>query len=412
MKTKSLLPLICSVCLLLTSTVIAQKKIVIMGSSTAVGYGATSYQTSWAGLLTDYYNSNTADGKDTTVYNIAVAGYNMYLEMPTRFVPPSGRPAPDVNANVTKALGYYPDVVFINLPSNDVGMGCTIKETMDNFRLMYNAITAGGAKCFITTSQPRNDYSDTQRQLLRDMRDSIINQFGLFSINFWDDLVTLDGLNMLRADRKDPSGDIHPNDLGHSFLFARVKDANPFGIIVLPITLTGFTALVNDSKVFLKWHMEHYLPNANFVIERSFDGSRFEVVTTSLVNVIPQLKNYSFIDNSPLPNKSFYRIKILEPGETILSNTIAVANKVHSFTISSFYKDDFSKAVVANVLVSNPEMLKISLLDAGGNTLIQKNQTIYSSGKISLPISNLPQGQYFFSITDFEKKSIVKSFIK
>ena len=63
---------------------------------------------------------------------------------------------------------------------------------MDNFRMLYQMVVATGANCFITTTQPRNDLTVDQRQMQRDLVDSIRNNFGLNAINFWDDLVTQD----------------------------------------------------------------------------------------------------------------------------------------------------------------------------------------------------------------------------
>jgi lysophospholipase L1-like esterase len=233
MENKFLLRLFCVAAFCICYPAVAQKKVVIMGSSTAAGFGASTYQLSWAGRLENSFNINKADGTDTVFYNIAVGGYNTYQELPTTYAPPTGRPYPDALADVTRALAYHPDIVIINLPSNDVGAGFSITETMDNFRLMYKSVTAGGAKCYITTSQPRNDYNVSQRQALLVMKDSIILQFGNFAINFWDDLVTADGMNMLRDDRRNPAGLVHPNDVGHNFLFEKVKDKNIFGVTAI-----------------------------------------------------------------------------------------------------------------------------------------------------------------------------------
>lgn len=240
MKIQFLLRLLCVATLCMWYPAVAQKKVVIMGSSTAAGYGASTYQLSWAGRLESSFNINKTDGTDTVFYNIAVGGYNTYQELPTAYAPPAGRPSPDPLADVTTAMAYHPDIVIINLPSNDVGDGFSITETMDNFRLMYNSITAGGAKCYITTSQPRNDYSVSQRQALLVMKDSILGQFGTFAINFWDDLVTADGMNMLRDDRRNPASQVHPNDTGHNFLFERVSNKNIFGVTAInsPVNIT------------------------------------------------------------------------------------------------------------------------------------------------------------------------------
>src|SRR5438309_5222513 len=54
-------------CLLLSAQALAQKKIVILGSSTAAGNGASTYDSSWARRLYFEFNKNTSDGVDTTI---------------------------------------------------------------------------------------------------------------------------------------------------------------------------------------------------------------------------------------------------------------------------------------------------------------------------------------------------------
>src|SRR5439155_24626563 len=91
-------------------------------------------------------------------------------------------------------------------------------------------ITSKGVKAFITTSQPRNDISAAQKLQLRQLVDSIQNNFGNNSINFYDDLVTSDGTYSLRDDRRYDL--FHPNDIGHRFLFERVRNRNIFSAAV------------------------------------------------------------------------------------------------------------------------------------------------------------------------------------
>lgn len=136
--------------LLLFFTTRAQKKVVIMGSSTALGNGASSYANAFAGKLTSYYNQNTSDGVDTTFINLAYPGYSTYELMPSDFIPPSGKPAFDPLRNITKALSYLPDVILINLPNNDMAREYTKKECMDNFRLMFARVNAAGVRCFMS----------------------------------------------------------------------------------------------------------------------------------------------------------------------------------------------------------------------------------------------------------------------
>ena len=413
MKIKKLLPLLCVIMCLLINNAFAQKKVVIMGSSTAAGFGATSYPLSWAGKLEGYFNTNAGDGIDTTFYNIAAGGYNTYQELPSGYVPPMGRPVSDPLHNVTKALSYNPDIVIINLPSNDVGGGYTITETIDNLIMMYNAITASGALCYITTTQPRNDYSISQRQSLFDTKDAINTQFGVFAINFWDDLVTADGLNMLRDDRRDPASAIHPNDIGHDFLFGRVRDKNIFSLVALPLKITCFSAQMKNNTISIKWHTELEEPNTLFEIERSANGIDFENALSLNIPKACQSADYSVIDKNPFQGKSFYRIKVTESAHFHYSNTISVTNKSNALKIMKLYKDNSSGNLIADVSTQKEENVFIAVYNTMGVMMQQKKQHLcISSTKIILPLANLTAGQYFFKISTDENNYSIKAFIK
>jgi hypothetical protein len=238
------------VCLLVelvfANTAQSQKKVVALGSSTTMGAAATSGDSSWVGRLQAYFRRNTSAGNpDTVVIAMGAYGYTTFKELPTGYVPTVQRATIDEANNVTAAVNLQPDIVIINLPSNDVSSygwdGATppysTKETMDNFRVMYQYVVNAGIKCFITTTQPRNDMTDAQRLMQRNLVDSIRNNFGLYSINFWDDLVTQDGTNRLRDEVRHlgySDQDYHLNNYGHSLIFQRVVAKNIFNVAAAP----------------------------------------------------------------------------------------------------------------------------------------------------------------------------------
>src|SRR5436305_14995707 len=109
-------------CLLLSAQALAQKKIVILGSSTAAGNGASTYDSSWARRLYFEFNKNTSDGVDTIIVNLAYPGFVTYQAMPTDFVLPANRVScpQDTARNVTTALSLSTDIIIIRISSNDV----------------------------------------------------------------------------------------------------------------------------------------------------------------------------------------------------------------------------------------------------------------------------------------------------
>jgi lysophospholipase L1-like esterase len=215
------------------------RRVVALGSSTTMGAAATSNDSAWVGRLQAHFRKNTSSGDpDTIVTAMGGYGYTSYHLMPSDFVSPvSNRPAIDHNNNLTKALSLNPDLIIINLPSNDVASlywsatPYSIRETMNNYRQMVQTARAAGVRCFVTTTQPRNDLNVEQKGLQKALRDSTLLAFDTAAINFWDDLVTNDGTNSLRNEVRNIGGadaDYHLNNTGHRLIFLRAAAAPLF----------------------------------------------------------------------------------------------------------------------------------------------------------------------------------------
>ena len=123
--------------LLVTATqVIAQScktpfHIVILGSSTAYGNGASSPDKAWAALYTAYLKKIDSG---YIVDNLAVPATTTYAAQPNTYIPPPGRPAPYKGHNRSKAIALKADAIIINFPSNDAVNDYTLQEQKDNFR--------------------------------------------------------------------------------------------------------------------------------------------------------------------------------------------------------------------------------------------------------------------------------------
>jgi hypothetical protein len=389
----------------------AQKRIVVMGSSTAAGSDASSYNNAWVGRLTNHFRKNMTDGLDTVIHNIAEFGYATYHEMPTGFVPPPGRPLPDPDHNVTKALSFFPDVVIINLPSNDIAFGYSKKEMMDNLRLMNATITAAGARCFIATTQPGNHLTAPQRLAQRELVDSINNNFGSFSIDFWTDLVTNDGLYGLRDEVRAAPSLYHLNDLGHLFLFQRVAAESLFSSQApLPIRLLNFGAAVKDNTVAIKWEVEEQEPDTKFEIQRSSDSRNFVTVADLIYKEPVSKASYSKIDFYPLVGRSFYRLKITEPGRIFYSAIASVEVKLKPLYIQRIYTD--ASTIVADVYASSGKSIHLSIVNTAGAVIMQlKENLTLPYSKVLLPAKGLSKGQYILRIQTDEGQTSVKAFV-
>lgn len=191
-------------------------KIVVLGSSTSAGTGASHPDSSWVNRYTAYLQEiNPAN----EVVNFGIGGYNTYRIMPTGFVPPAGRPNPDPSNNISAALAENPDAIIINMPSNDVAAGFNYAEQMFNLDTIVSIAQQNNIAIWVCTTQPRNFGNQSQLDLQWEIKDSIYAYFNPYTIDFWTTTATLSYTIEPFYD----SGDgVHLNDFGHALLSERV----------------------------------------------------------------------------------------------------------------------------------------------------------------------------------------------
>lgn len=190
--------------------------IVVLGSSTAAGTGPKTSDSAWVNLLRKYLQLRDPA---VAVTNLAVGGFTSYKILPENEDVPFYKPEADPEHNIDKALSLKPDLIIINMPSNDITEGFSVGEFRANLEVVADRIRREGIRFYITTTQPRNTTADN-REKLRRMRDIIIRSYRNHYIDCWDGLSTPDGNIVPQYD----SGDgVHLNGLGHQLMFQRVK---------------------------------------------------------------------------------------------------------------------------------------------------------------------------------------------
>jgi hypothetical protein len=201
--------------------------------------GASNPDSSWVKRFTHYYQNL---GLTIFEHNRAVGGRNCYQGMPSSYIPPADRPYPLTDGNITDALppSFNTDVVIVNYPTNGYDI-YTIGEIMNCLQMMKDSANILGKPCYITTSQPRQDglFPDmAARTKLKIIRDSIMNRFGNYAIDFFTPIA--DPLTyMIRPEYSFGDG-VHVNDAGHKVLFKQVRNKDIFGIgLVNRATVNG-----------------------------------------------------------------------------------------------------------------------------------------------------------------------------
>ncbi len=201
---------------------VAPLTIVVIGSSTAEGHGVSKAE-SWVGRYTAYLKNIDSDHE---VINLAKGGYTTYDLMPSDFTPPSGRPTPKTDRNITKAIALNPDGIIINLPSNDAAKNYSAADQMQNFAVMYQKAQEKGIPVWITTTQPRDALNTAQNEIQTAVRDAILNTYGVYALDFWTDIVRYDENQQPKIKTALALGDgVHLNAEGHRVLFEEVKQS-------------------------------------------------------------------------------------------------------------------------------------------------------------------------------------------
>ena len=200
-----------------TTSTYPAKSYVILGSSTSAGTGASDATHSYVGMLTRYLQSLNPS---TTVTNLAVSGYTTYHILPTgTSIGFSGRPAIDTNANITKALSYNPNVIFINLPANDPVNGYDlVNEIQLNYRTIIASASAVNIPVFVSSAQPRtNGMTPSSLAALISYNNFLVGTYS--ATDFWTGISNPDGTIISNFDSGDGT---HLNDKGHEVLVSRV----------------------------------------------------------------------------------------------------------------------------------------------------------------------------------------------
>ncbi len=200
-------------------TMCTSKKIVILGSSTAAGTGASPSSNSWAAKFTSYFNSLSVGN---SVDNLAFSGYTTYNILPTGSTVPTGFTV-GTGSNITAAISRNPCAIIINMPSNDEANNISIATQQSNWEIIATSAQNANIPIWVTTTQPREWPLTNQGRLnLMTMRDWLTTRFGANSIDFWTTVANADGtVNPIYN-----SDGVHVNNLGHDLFYNRVRAEN------------------------------------------------------------------------------------------------------------------------------------------------------------------------------------------
>jgi len=182
--------------------------------------------------------------------------------------------------------------------------------------------------------------------------------------------------------------------------------------VVLPIELISFEGERRDKNVDLKWITATELNNDYFTLERSKDALNFDEIgrVAGAGNSHAQL-NYSFTDDKPFDGVSYYRLKQTDfDGKYKYSNTVAI--NIKDVEILNFYPNPTTSQ--SNVIVNSPEEMNVSFVVtfSDGKMMSERHEKLNKGmNTVNMDVTSLAEGNYIFSIRNFDKVLSQKQFL-
>lgn len=366
--------------IMLAFTAIAQKKVVLMGSSTAEGWFASPGNSLFE-RLQSYYPSHTW-------VNLGYRGLTTYQALATT-VP--GKPPVDLSHNITAALANNPDIILVSYPTNDVNSGFTNEETINNLITLQTIAAAEGKIIYFLGTQPRDFPDEARRIQLATQNDLILQTFTALSINVYPEVVRAGGY--IATDVAYGDG-IHLNDEGHRRLFQKVVDFNIFQT-ALPVTLQAFTGEMRQRSARLQWQTSSEVNNEYIGVERSVNGQAFkEIGRLKGQGNSNKPKRYAFEDEHPAVGRNYYRLAMINRnGQKEFSRTIQLNNLVAG-NLSAYPVPATEVLHIQSVHSANTQVT-ITVMDMTGRRVYT---TSLQAGKgvnnFRIPVAQLRNGMY------------------
>jgi len=179
--------------------------------------------------------------------------------------------------------------------------------------------------------------------------------------------------------------------------------------LVLPVTLTDFTAVFNGKAVDLNWTTSTETNTKNFIIQRSKDAIHFDNIgSVAAAGNSSAKKNYDFIDAGALnagAKALYYRLQTVDNDGKFSNSKIAKVEVMATGNTIAVYPNPVKDKLVIEVSRSLGNAV-IKITDQSGKiVLIQKVPAIQPGEKHILNVAGLGKGAYYLQlITDNGKQ--------
>ncbi len=188
-----------------------------------------------------------------------------------------------------------------------------------------------------------------------------------------------------------------------------IIDGNKQGI--LPVEIISFNTIWQQKgkTAQINFTTDKEAGTCCFDIEKSADGFTFNTIGIIAAKNISGRQLYNYIDNNASAKKQFYRLKVKGiNGEIIYSSILLLENNI---VTEIFLFPNPATDFLQLQLNKGYSKLSITVVNAKGQMVKQVNKLATTNQTITIPVNNLPPGNYWLHLqADVEKQ--VLQFIK
>jgi hypothetical protein len=185
-------------------------------------------------------------------------------------------------------------------------------------------------------------------------------------------------------------------------------------LVVLPVSLTSFTARKSNSQIQLAWSTASESNNSHFEIERSVNGTDFvKIGERKGAGNSSSILKYSFLDNNPANGTNYYRLKQVDFDGKFEYSDIEAASLDSDVALALKYlASQDANQVKFEINTQKNASGSLIIYDLSGRRVAKQDLLLKEgSNPVSLSMLNLNSGVYF-AACQVDGKVVTQKFVK
>ena len=183
---------------------------------------------------------------------------------------------------------------------------------------------------------------------------------------------------------------------------------------ILPVELVRFTAeVVNSNEVLLKWVTESEENNKHFIVERSTDGERFEIIGTVEGNgTTASTSVYQYLDEAPYFGRNYYRLKQVDfNGRFEFSEVVSVTIEGNDLPDAIVYPNPAETHTVLRMVEPLEQDATLEVISSLGEVMHTIDLPV-GTNSYRVDLQNYHAGFYFIHLSYDGNRRLVQRVLK